>query len=58
MDSRNKAVYREWLGEEAFLDCMRRQYWFCYPAMVRIALELEFGQTYEEFSRERDKDDL
>lgn len=32
-------------GEAFVKDALRRQYWFAYPALVRTALELEFGEA-------------
>jgi len=29
-------------------------YWFSYPALLRITLELEFGEEYERYSNIRD----
>ena len=37
--------YAEWLGASFVADAVRRQYWFAYPGLVRIAAELEFGET-------------
>ena len=33
---------------------MRRNYWFAYPAILRLALELEFGEEYDKYANERD----
>ena len=54
LDACHQRLYREDLGDEEYLDAIRRQYWFCYPALVRNALEIEFGREYEEFARKRD----
>jgi hypothetical protein len=32
-------------GEAFVKDALRRQYWFAFPALVRIAMELEFGES-------------
>lgn len=32
-------------GSEFVSDAVRRQYWFAYPALVRNALESEFGEA-------------
>ena len=34
----------ESFGAEFVRDACRRQYWFALPALVRIALELEYGE--------------
>jgi hypothetical protein len=32
-------------GRAFVADAIRRQYWFAYPALVRTAAELEFGEA-------------
>jgi hypothetical protein len=54
LDSYHQKLYRDDLGEEGYLDTVRRQYWFCYPALIRTAMEIEFGAEYDSFSNERD----
>ena len=46
--------YAEWIGEEQVKDKMRRQYWFAYPAMVRSAAEMEFGEAASVRDEEQD----
>ena len=36
--------FAEDYGTEFVADAVRRQYWFAYPALVRCAAELEFGE--------------
>jgi hypothetical protein len=38
-------LYVEMFGAEETKDAIRRQYWFGYPALVRNALESEFGEV-------------
>lgn len=43
--------YRAELGHQFVTDAVRRQYWFSYQALIRNAIELEFGEsaaTYDE----------
>lgn len=47
-------LLRNELGDQQYLDSVWRQYWFCYPALIREALLLEFGSKYEEFANQRD----
>jgi hypothetical protein len=54
LDKINQRIYREDMGDTEYLDRVRRQYWYCYPGLVRTAMEVEFGQTYEDFARKRD----
>jgi hypothetical protein len=37
--------YTEMYGADFVRDAVRRQYWFAYPALVRNALESEFGEV-------------
>ena len=38
-------MFIEEYGEEFVRDATRRQYWFAYPALVRTAAEMEFGEA-------------
>lgn len=43
--------FSESYGADFVADAVRRQYWFAYPALVRNAAEMEFGEAaavYEE----------
>jgi hypothetical protein len=55
LDIIHQKIYRDWFCEEEYLDCIRRQYWFCFPAMIRNVLEKVFGEDYENYASERDK---
>lgn len=44
LDQWHTKFYEDWFGAEQVRDCLRRQYWFAYPGLVRIAAELEFGE--------------
>jgi len=33
---------------------LRKGFWFLYEALLRIALELEFGETYKDYAEKRD----
>ena len=44
MDQWHVKFYEREFGEEQVRDCLRRQYWFAYPGLVRIAAELQFGE--------------
>lgn len=43
LDAWHERYYRSELGDAFVRDAVRRQYWFAYPALIRIALELRFG---------------
>lgn len=43
-------------GKEEFTVArIRKGYWFSYPALLRIVLELEFGEAYIEYGKRRDR---
>lgn len=48
----------EWYRQEKTITDLDHKiemgYWFAYPAFIRIALELEFGEEYERFANKRD----
>ena len=44
--------YAESFGKEFVSDALRRQYWFAYPALVRIAAQLEFGEEAAVYENE------
>jgi len=41
-------------GAESVARRLREGFWFSYPALLRIALELEFGKAYEAYAAKRD----
>lgn len=45
-------LFAEDYGAEFVSDATRRQYWFAYPALVRSAAELEFGEAAEVWEME------
>ena len=53
-DPINARIHREELGNETFLYLGRRQIFFSWEALVRIILELHFGDKYREFADKRD----
>jgi hypothetical protein len=55
LDAVHQRIYRSDLGDEQFLDLIRRQRWFSWEALTRFALEFEFGDDYRRFANERDK---
>ena len=42
-------------GEDAVQKRLQAGFWFSFPALLRISLELEFGKAYEDFSKKRDR---
>lgn len=46
--------YSAELGEDYVNDRIENKYWFAYQGLLRIALELEFGGVYRQYSERRD----
>jgi len=51
LDAWHERHYRSELGDQFVSDALRRQYWFSYPALIRIALELKFGDEAVVYDR-------
>ena len=47
LSPREVAYFKQEYGEEFVRDALRRQYWFALQALVRTAMELEFGEAAE-----------
>jgi hypothetical protein len=54
MDSYHIKLYSEDFGKKFVADRLRRKFWFSFPGLLRLALELEFGKAYETYSYKRD----
>ena len=46
--------YRSEYGDKFVEERIVNGYWFAFPALLRVILELEFGSSYIEFSKRRD----
>jgi hypothetical protein len=49
-----KRIFRSEGGDAHVADRLRRQYWFSWEVLTRLALELEFGDKYRTFADQRD----
>jgi len=47
-------IFRSEDGDAHVADRLRRQYWFSWEALTRLALEFEFGEKYRAFADHRD----
>ena len=54
-DEASRQVYIRDYGEEFVKDREQKGFWFAFPALLRLALEEEFGDEYRKFADERDK---
>ncbi len=57
MDDYMIQFYSQDLGEAFVAQRLREGFWFAYPALLRIALELEFGEVYRQYAEKRDATD-
>jgi hypothetical protein len=55
MDECDIKMHSDADGGEFVANRLREGFWFSYPALLRIALELEFGKSYEEYASRRDR---
>lgn len=46
--------YSQEFGEDYVNDRVTNKYWFAYQGLLRIVLELEFREAYQEFADRRD----
>lgn len=46
--------YKSEYGEEYIDNRIKNKFWFAYPALIRITLELEFGEKYRAYANKRD----
>jgi hypothetical protein len=54
LDAVSERLYRKEFGEAHMNDRLRRQYWWSWEAMIRLALEFRFGDSYRAFVEKRD----
>lgn len=55
MDEFHTRLYAEEYGAEWVADRFKKDFWFSFPALLRIALELEFGDAYKAYAERRDR---
>lgn len=53
IDALHVRIYSEDMGHDLVRDLLRRQMWFGWEALFRLALELEFREKYVAFSEAR-----
>jgi hypothetical protein len=54
LDNFHVKTYKVEYGDKFIQNKIDNQFWFAYPALLRIILELEFGEKYIEFANKRD----
>lgn len=54
LDEEHIKWYSDDYGAEYVQEKAKNNYWFAFPALVRIMLELEFGEAYTAFSEKRE----
>ena len=55
LDAIDAKVYRNEMGDEKFSFLERRRIFFGWEGLMRIVLELEFGDRYRAFAENRDR---
>lgn len=55
LDNFHIQTYSKEYGKGYVEERVERGFWFAYPALLRIILELEFGDTYREYADKRDR---
>lgn len=54
LDEEHIRWYSDELGEDYVQQRIAGKFWFAYQGLLRIALELEFGEPYRKFAAKRD----
>jgi hypothetical protein len=54
LDEAHINFYKQDYGEEYVNERVKNRFWFSLSGLLRIAMELEFGDSYREFSKKRD----
>jgi hypothetical protein len=54
IDTNQTHIQAQLFGDQFVAMFRRTGVWFAYPALVRLTLELEFGERYRSFADERD----
>jgi hypothetical protein len=54
LDATNARIYRNELGDDRFCFLERRRIFFGWEGLMRVILELEFGDRYRQFADQRD----
>ena len=54
LDDFHIKAYSKEFGESYVNDRIKNKFWFAYQGLLRIVLELEFGEDYEKYADSRD----
>jgi hypothetical protein len=54
LTSKMEGIFRREWGDALVADRLRRQYWYNWEALTRLALEFEFEDEYRAFADQRD----
>ncbi len=54
LDEFHEKWYSEEFGKQFVEERVKGEFWFSYSGLLRIAMELEFGEEYERFAAIRD----
>jgi len=53
LSPRDEKIYRSEHGNQYVNERLRRQYWFTWEGLTRLAFEMEFGERYADYVRKR-----
>ena len=54
VDEQSEKVYRAEYGDAEIDENLEKGFWFSLSGLLRLALDLEFGDSYKEFANARD----
>jgi hypothetical protein len=54
LDDYEIQLYSKEYGKGYVNERVERKFWYAYPALLRIILELEFGDRYRDYANKRD----
>lgn len=55
LDDFHVKYYGNLYGKDYVNDRIKNKFWFSYSALLRIALELEYGEKYSEYAYKKEK---
>lgn len=57
MDGSEIKYFTDIFGEEYVKNRVENKFWYAYPGLLRLILEIEFEDDYRDFAQERDEDE-
>lgn len=57
MDENEIKFFNDLFGEEYVKTRVENKFWYAYPGLLRLILEMEFEDDYRDYAHERDEDE-